>query len=64
MKLPPACSSRATMSATTSGATWLLAPMPVSAYLYGFVRQSGGDARIVSAPGKGTTVELSFPLPA
>lgn len=34
------------------------------AVVYGFVRQSGGDARIVSAPGKGTTVELSFPLPA
>ncbi|ASY66094.1 hypothetical protein SJ05684_b51120 (plasmid) [Sinorhizobium sojae CCBAU 05684] len=31
------------------------------AVVYGFVRQSGGDARIISAPGKGTTVELLFP---
>ena len=31
------------------------------AVVYGFVRQSGGDARIISAPDKGTTVELSFP---
>lgn len=31
------------------------------AVVYGFVRQSGGDARIVSTPGKGTTVELIFP---
>ena len=31
------------------------------AVVYGFVRQSGGDARILSAPGQGTTVELSFP---
>ncbi|HEV7320331.1 MAG TPA: ATP-binding protein [Ensifer sp.] len=31
------------------------------AVVYGFVRQSGGDARIISQPGKGTTVELVFP---
>lgn len=31
------------------------------AVVYGFVRQSGGDARIVSLPGKGTVVELLFP---
>jgi signal transduction histidine kinase len=31
------------------------------AVVYGFVRQSGGDARIISQPGKGTTVELAFP---
>ena len=31
------------------------------AVVYGFVRQSGGDARILSAPGKGTVVELTFP---
>ena len=31
------------------------------AVVYGFMRQSGGDARILSAPGQGTTVELSFP---
>ena len=31
------------------------------AVVYGFVRQSGGDARIVSQPGRGTTVELVFP---
>ena len=31
------------------------------AVVYGFVRQSGGDAHILSTPGKGTTVELSFP---
>ncbi|WP_434713624.1 ATP-binding protein (plasmid) [Rhizobium sp. YTUHZ045] len=31
------------------------------AVVYGFVRQSGGDARIASAPGKGTIVELLFP---
>ncbi|HEV7305453.1 ATP-binding protein [Ensifer sp.] len=31
------------------------------AVVYGFVRQSGGDARIVSQPGKGTIVELAFP---
>ncbi|EJZ19902.1 ATP-binding protein (plasmid) [Rhizobium sp. Pop5] len=30
------------------------------AVVYGFVRQSGGDARIASAPGKGTVVELMF----
>jgi signal transduction histidine kinase len=31
------------------------------AVVYGFVRQSGGDARIASLPGKGTVVELLFP---
>ncbi len=31
------------------------------AMVYGFVRQSGGDARIASLPGKGTVVELLFP---
>ncbi len=31
------------------------------AVVYGFVRQSGGDARIISAENVGTTVELSFP---
>jgi signal transduction histidine kinase len=31
------------------------------AVVYGFVRQSGGDARILSAPGRGTVVELTFP---
>ena len=31
------------------------------AVVYGFVRQSGGDARITSLPGKGTVVELFFP---
>ncbi len=30
------------------------------AVVYGFMRQSGGDARILSSPGKGTTVELLF----
>ena len=29
--------------------------------VYGFVRQSGGEARIQSAPGAGTTVSLHFP---
>lgn len=32
------------------------------AVVYGFMRQSGGDARIISAPGKGTTIELMFPV--
>ncbi|MBB4440066.1 MULTISPECIES: ATP-binding protein [Rhizobium] len=32
------------------------------AVVYGFVRQSGGDARIASVPGKGTVVELLFPM--
>ncbi|WP_105439272.1 ATP-binding protein [Neorhizobium sp. T25_13] len=31
------------------------------AMVYGFVRQSGGDARIASLPDKGTVVELLFP---
>jgi len=30
--------------------------------VYGFARQSGGAARIESAPGRGTTVHLYFPL--
>jgi two-component system NtrC family sensor kinase len=29
--------------------------------VYGFVKQAGGDVRIVSAPGQGTTVELLLP---
>ena len=32
------------------------------AVVYGFVRQSGGDAVIVSRPGQGTRVELFFPV--
>jgi PAS domain S-box-containing protein len=33
--------------------------------VYGFVRQSGGEVRIVSQPGQGTSVEMYFPrLPA
>ncbi len=32
--------------------------------VYGFARQSGGNVRIVSSPGKGTTVSLYFPLKA
>ena len=32
------------------------------AVVYGFVRQSGGDARIISVPGEGTTIELQFPV--
>jgi len=31
------------------------------AQVYGFVRQCGGDLRITSAPGLGTTIELLFP---
>ncbi len=31
------------------------------AMVYGFVRQSGGDVKIVSRLGEGTCVELSFP---
>ena len=33
------------------------------AVVYGFVRQSGGDAQIRSRPGHGTTVEMAFPIP-
>ncbi len=29
--------------------------------IYGFVQQSGGDVRIHSAPGKGSTIEMFFP---
>ena len=32
------------------------------AVVYGFVRQSGGDARIISGVGEGTTIELQFPI--
>ena len=32
------------------------------AMVYGFIRQSGGDVHIRSAPGKGTTVQLSLPM--
>ena len=32
------------------------------AMVYGFIRQSGGDIAISSAPGKGTCVQLSLPL--
>jgi len=32
------------------------------AMVYGFMRQSGGEACIISALGKGTTVEMSFPV--
>ncbi|WP_150522745.1 sensor histidine kinase [Roseibium sediminis] len=32
------------------------------AVVYGFVRQCGGSARILSEPGEGTTVELRFPI--
>ena len=31
------------------------------AMVYGFVRQSGGEASICSSPGQGTTVKLGFP---
>jgi CheY-like chemotaxis protein len=30
--------------------------------IYGFARQSGGQVRIISAPGQGTTVKLTLPL--
>jgi signal transduction histidine kinase/HAMP domain-containing protein len=32
------------------------------AMVYGFIRQSGGDIAITSAPGQGTTVRLTLPL--
>jgi len=32
------------------------------AMVYGFIRQSGGDIGIASAPGEGTTVRLTLPL--
>ena len=32
------------------------------AMVYGFIRQSGGDVQITSAPGLGTTVHLTLPL--
>ena len=32
------------------------------AMVYGFIRQSGGDVQIASAPGQGTTVRLSLPV--
>ena len=32
------------------------------AMVYGFIRQSGGDVAITSAPGRGTSVRLSLPL--
>ncbi|MFT7391594.1 MAG: nitrogen-specific signal transduction histidine kinase/HAMP domain-containing protein [Paracoccaceae bacterium] len=32
------------------------------AMVYGFIRQSGGDIQIASAPGLGTTVRLTLPL--
>jgi signal transduction histidine kinase len=32
------------------------------AMVYGFIRQSGGDIAMASAPGQGTTVRLSLPL--
>ncbi|NGQ93089.1 HAMP domain-containing protein [Rhodobacter sp. HX-7-19] len=34
------------------------------AMVYGFIRQSGGDIAITSAPGQGTTVRLTLPLQA
>lgn len=34
------------------------------AMVYGFIRQSGGDVHITSAPGRGTTVRLTLPLDA
>lgn len=34
------------------------------AMVYGFIRQSGGDVHIASAPGEGTTVRLTLPLDA
>ncbi len=32
--------------------------------VYGFAKQAGGDVRIVSAPGKGTTIEILLPRTA
>ena len=32
--------------------------------VYGFAKQAGGEARIITAPGKGTTVELTLPRTA
>lgn len=32
------------------------------AMVYGFIRQSGGDIQITSAPGAGTTIRLTLPL--
>jgi signal transduction histidine kinase len=32
------------------------------AMVYGFVKQSGGHVHVQSAPGKGTTFELAFPI--
>jgi two-component system, NtrC family, sensor kinase len=34
------------------------------AQVYGFIRQIGGDARVSSEVGVGTTIELLFPIPA
>lgn len=34
------------------------------AMVYGFVRQSGGEAHISSRPGEGARVELTFPANA
>jgi two-component system, NtrC family, sensor kinase len=32
--------------------------------VYGFARQAGGDARIATAPGEGTTIEITLPASA
>jgi signal transduction histidine kinase len=34
------------------------------AWVYGTIRQSGGDVRLTSEPGRGTTVALLLPLPS